>query len=148
MDKEVKMAKRNNDNESTSSINSYVCLPKGNLKIENSLTNCYVTAVRTSPQTATVATRDQFQQIQQLHNQNASHAFIRTNNNSSDNSRNRRNMGSAKIYMNVYKATECDKIVQIVDQQKLYLHNGSICGILPYTTSRKIASASTIVQVK
>lgn len=42
----------------------------------------------------------------------------------SDSSRNN------KLYLNLYKAIECDNILQIPDvQKKLYLNNGSICGI-------------------
>lgn len=55
-------------------------------------------------------------------------------------------MSSGRVYVSIYRASECDKIVQIAEEQhrqqyvddneqqqqqvKLYLHNGSICGIV------------------
>lgn len=40
------------------------------------------------------------------------------------------NNNNDKLYLNLYKAIECDKILQISDIQKnLYLNNGSFCGV-------------------
>lgn len=129
----------------TSSENDfYMCLPKGNnMKIENGSTNCYVPAALVhnkigskSPvaDTITAAGKDQEQLKEEVvvavgEQQKFNH--VSANN---------------RLYMSLYKASVCDKIVQMAqqwrrnndndhlhedtDQLKLYLHDSSssICG--------------------